>query len=384
MRNPTYVLIITLLLLIQHSNAQEKFVLEGILTGYEDSIKFIIRPFLLNGRMDEDRKTAMYLSNGKFRFTCEIKEPTKFILLAMPKIPPDNPKDFETVSFWVENKPMTLKGEKGNLLFSHISGSKIQDEYEELNLSLAPIEKRIKEIADSVKTIKDLTENKKDEMRPRYHAYIEDVENKRADFIFNHPNYYFAPAQIVFYITYPSIMRLDKNKVIQFYNQLPQDYKLNEYGLQIKSFIDKNEVAFNELKIGDKPYLFSLPDSSGENMELASLKGRIILLDFWASGCGPCRLEHKNYLEVYQKYQSKGFEILSVSQDQSKRLWIKAMQKDNMIWKSVWDASLDITKMYHITSMPTNYLINVEGRIIEKDLRGAKLFKKLDELYKEK
>lgn len=381
MRNPTYLLIIALFLFVQHSNAQEKFVLEGKLTGYDDSILFKILPFLPNGREDRDRETEMYLSNGTFRFTCKIKAPTKFALLAMPKIPPDNPKDFEAVTFWVENRPMTLIGEKGNLFNSRIIGSKIQDENEELIQILAPLEKGRKEIKDSVLTIADLSEKKKGEMRIRYGNLNEEFERKHIEFILNHPSYYFASAEIVSLIPFSGIASIDKNKVIQFYNQLSQDYRLNEYGLQIKTFIDKNEARFNELKIGDKPYLFSLPDSSGTDLNFASLKGKIILLDFWASGCGPCRLEHKNYLEVYQKYQSKGFEILSVSQDQSKKQWIKAMQKDSMIWKSVWDANIDVTRMYHITGIPANYLINTDGIIIDQDLRGDKLWKKLDELY---
>ena len=113
----------------------------------------------------------------------------------------------------------------------------------------------------------------------------------------------------------------------------------------------------------------------GKNIELASLKGKLILLDFWASGCGPCRLEHKNYLSLYQKYKSKGFEILSVSQDQSRRLWLLAMQKDNMIWKSVWDLNREVTDMYSISAIPANYLINADGFIIAQDIRGVELTK---------
>lgn len=384
MRIHTFTLIIALLLLIKPSNAQEKFNLEGTLTGFEDSINFKICPITPDGRADGDRETFMHLSNGKFNYSCDLKEPTKFALIAYPKIPPDNPIDFEALSFWAENKSMRLTGEKGNLANSQISGSKIQDEYEELTSILAPIEKKIKEIKDSTLTIRDLSEKRKDEMRPRYYAHLKDVENKRVEFIYNHPNYYYAPAELVFYLNNPDIVSLDKNKVIQFYNQLSMEFKLNKYGLQIKSYIDNSNVRFNELQNGDKPHLFSLPDSTGKNLELASLKGKFILLDFWASGCGPCRLEHKNYLEAYQKYQSKGFEILSVSQDKSKKIWIKAMQKDSMIWKSVWDESRDVTKMYNVSSIPTNYLINVDGTIIGKDLRGDKLLKKLEEIFKEK
>lgn len=389
MKNTVYILITTLLLLVQQSNAQEKFVLEGTLTGFEDGIKFIICPTLTNMDHDREHDTAIYLTNGKFRIEGDIKEPTQFSLLALPKIPPDNPKDFEGVSFWIENKHMSLKGEKGNLLFSDISGSEIQDQYEEyVNIGKA-MQKINKQMNDSVLNY-HLSEEARIPLRKIRDENNSAIEKGRMEFIYGHPNYFSCVAQLVFYINFMPEM-ISMNKAVEFYQSLSANFKNNVYGKQINSFIagEKSESRSttveefinNKQIVGNKPLFFALPDSSGNNLELASLKGKIILLDFWASGCGPCRMEHKNYLEVYQKFHAKGFEIFSVSQDQSKKYWLKAMREDNMIWKSVWDSNRAVTKMYKIRSMPANYLINSDGIIIGQDLRGEKLLKTLEELF---
>lgn len=389
MKNTAYILITTLLLLVQQSNAQEKFVLEGTLTGFEDGIKFIICPMLPNRDADRDHDTVIYLTNGKFRIEGDIKEPTQFLLRALPKIPPDNPKDYELVSFWVENKRMSLKGEKGNLLFSDVSGSEIQDQYEEyVNIGKAR-QKINKQMKDSVLNY-HLSEEAIIPLRKIRDENNSAIEKERMEFIYGHPNYYSCVAQLVFYINFMPEM-ISKNKAVEFYQSLSDGFKNNVYGKQINSFIagenseshssSVTEFITNKQIVGNKPLLFALPDSTGNNLALASLKGKYILLDFWASGCGPCRMEHKNYLAVYLKFHAKGFEIFSVSQDQSKKYWLRAMREDNMIWKSVWDSNRAVTKKYRIRGIPANYLINSDGIVIGQDLRGEKLINSLEELF---
>jgi peroxiredoxin len=381
MNHKTYTLILATLLIVVQLKAQENFVLEATLIGFENGTKFIISPALPNMNWDRDRDTEIYLENGKFRFEYKIEEPTKFSLRALPKIPPDNPADFEYVYFWAENKPMKLIGKKGELQFSDFSGSEIQDQYEEyvkIGKERQLINQRIR---DSVFTY-NLSEEARTPLRKIRDENQSLVEKSQLDFIYDNPNHLWSLTEVVFYINFiPE--KLSKTRTIEFYQSLSDDFKSSIYGKQIYRFIGKKNIGFKELKIGDKPYLFSLPDSSGTKLPLATMRGKIILIDFWASGCGPCRSEHKNYFEVYQKFQPKGFEILSISQDQSKRLWLKAMQKDNMVWKSVWDANRDVTLKYHVTGIPANYLINKDGIIIDKDLTGEKLTKKLEALFNE-
>ena len=172
-----------------------------------------------------------------------------------------------------------------------------------------------------------------------------------------------------------------KSHALEFHNSLGDSLKHSQHGAQIKNYIE-NIAVNRKLNLGDHPYEFSLPDSSGTEISLTSLKGKIILLDFWASNCGPCRREHKNYVNIYEKYKSQGFEILSVSQDKMKNQWLKAMVKDSITWSSVWDKSMDISKYkYLVSAIPDNYLINRDGIIIGKDLRGDELRTALSKLF---
>ncbi len=127
-----------------------------------------------------------------------------------------------------------------------------------------------------------------------------------------------------------------------------------------------------------------LNDTEGKPFALSSLKGKIVLIDFWASWCGPCRKENPNVVRMYKKYNSKGFEILGVSLDNNKNAWLNAINQDGLTWKHVsdlggWQSS--IAPVYNINSIPMTYLVDKEGKIIGKNLRGAALEQKLEELF---
>lgn len=121
----------------------------------------------------------------------------------------------------------------------------------------------------------------------------------------------------------------------------------------------------------------------GNSLSLSSLKGKIVLVDFWASWCKPCRMENPNVVKLYNQYKDKGFEILGVSLDRDKEAWVKAIKEDNLTWKHVsdlgfWNSS--VVKQYNISGIPFTVLVDREGNIIAKGLRGAALENKLAEL----
>jgi thiol-disulfide isomerase/thioredoxin len=128
---------------------------------------------------------------------------------------------------------------------------------------------------------------------------------------------------------------------------------------------------------------FEQMDVNGKKVTLSSLKGRYVLLDFWASWCGPCRAENPNVLKAYNKFKDKHLEILAVSLDQNKANWLSAIEKDAMPWIHVSDLKgwkNEVAAQYGIRSIPQNLLIGPDGRIIAKNLRGSALEKKLSEI----
>ncbi len=168
--------------------------------------------------------------------------------------------------------------------------------------------------------------------------------------------------------------------MMTLYQKLPVQIQETSYGKLFNEQIQK----LSSLSIGVAAPDFSLPDTSGKMISVSSFRDKILMIDFWASWCGPCRRENPNVVEIYKDYHSKGFEVLSVSLDKTKEAWLKAISEDGLIWPSHvsdlqgWNNAA--AKLYFVSAVPCTILIDREGKIVAKNLRGEELRAKVKEL----
>jgi peroxiredoxin len=173
-----------------------------------------------------------------------------------------------------------------------------------------------------------------------------------------------------------SLMQMypESDAVITLHNQMIEIKRQQSNDAQINNIVGIGQIAPN----------INLPTPDGDTIALSSLRGKYVLLDFWASWCKPCRIENPNLVSNYTKYNEKGFEIYQVSLDKNIESWTNAIEKDDLNWTHVsdlqyWESAP--AKVYQVQSIPSSFLLDKKGTIIAKNLRGDALEAKLSELF---
>ncbi|WP_295769059.1 TlpA disulfide reductase family protein [uncultured Mucilaginibacter sp.] len=179
-------------------------------------------------------------------------------------------------------------------------------------------------------------------------------------------------------------MSLDPNKyeqqLVAYADDLKDEFKDNA---PVQQFVKQME-AVKPVSVGHKAPEFTAKDVNGKDVKLADYKGKYVMIDFWASWCGPCRQENPNVVKLYNQYKGKGFNILGVSLDENKQAWQRAIQDDKLTWQQVsdlkkWDGQ--VARAYQIQAIPSNFILDTEGNIIAKNITGQNLERFLNKTF---
>jgi thiol-disulfide isomerase/thioredoxin len=330
--------------------------------------------YLLNRQSEPRQFDSVRVNNGIFTFTGKADSP-QFCLLGIPNA--EHEKEYR-LGFFVENGQMNISGKKDSIDKASITGSATEDEYQSFLASrkfLDDEENNLEKLYDSVKTKGD--KRMTDSLEKIFGQFSDKEKSFIKEYVKKHPASYVSALEVYQNFSYdPDAAQLDS-----IYNNLALSIQNSHYGKKIKDVLD---IA-KKLAVGNAAPSFAQNNVSDKPISLASFKGKYVLVDFWASWCGPCRAENPNVVKVYQKYHPKGFDILGVSLDEKKDKWQEAIKKDNLNWMQVSDLQgwkNSVAVLYGVQGIPMNFLLNRDGKIIAKGLRGDDLEKKLDEVLK--
>lgn len=323
-----------------------EFNISGTVTGFAEGTTVE----LLNGQTGATELSTP-LKSGQFSFKGKMERPDFKIILFNRQQP--------YITVFLDNSNVTITGDKATIAQSKVIGSASHTAFEQFNNSLEPY---------------------KDVFAPDG-VYDEAQHAKAMSLIYD-----FVNANKAAYITPLAVIRYhqiaeDVNKTEELYNMLDPKLKVTAMGQYIAQQIAEGKINGNGTLLPD----FAQADTSGKSVSLSSLRGNYVLVDFWASWCGPCRQENPNLVAAFNKYKDKKFTVLGVSLDKAKEAWIDAIHMDGLAWTHISDLQgwqNSVAQQFQIFNIPQNFLIDPDGKVIGKNLRGPALERKLARVLK--
>ncbi len=328
----------------------------------------ICRQQTMEGKPD----TAIIAKDGTFTFKGTIDEPI-FTSIYFPTSVVESARQ-QAIGLFLETGDITITAKKDKLMEATIKGGVCNKELNEIMEMTKPLGSRMIGLSDSIKQFYAANNTAAATALQQEAIALETAQNKAlAKHIKDHPKSYTA-AYLAFQMnSYETNLDSAESAFVNMDASIQSSY----YGKKLKAVID----ALKSTAIGTMAPAFTVNDLQGHPISLASFKGKYLLLDFWASWCGPCRQENPNVVKAYALFKNKNFTILSVSLDEDKAAWQQAIENDKLSWTQVSDLGgwkSPTAALYNIQSIPSNLLLDPTGKIVAKDLRGEDLINELN------